>query len=216
MKKIAVILSGSGVFDGAEIHESVLAFLAIEQAGASWHCFAPNIAQHHVINHISGEEMPETRNVLIEAARIARGNIDDIVNLKAADYDALLLPGGFGVAKNLSDFALAGAKCRVNSEVKRVCQEFAREEKPAAYLCIAPTLIPTIYGEGARGTIGNDPDTANAFSKMGGEHVICPVDDYVLDQQRKILTTPAYMLAGSVSEAASGINKLVQELVKLA
>ncbi|UXI01209.1 isoprenoid biosynthesis glyoxalase ElbB [Photobacterium sp. TY1-4] len=216
MKKIAVILSGSGVFDGAEIHESVLALLAIEQAGASWHCFAPNISQHHVINHISGEEMPETRNVLVEAARIARGNIDDIVNLRAVDYDALLLPGGFGVAKNLSDFALAGAKCQVNSEVKRVCQEFDREEKPAAYLCIAPTLIPTIYGEGARGTIGNDPDTANAFTKMGGEHVICPVDDYVLDQQRKILTTPAYMLAGSISEAASGINKLVKELVKLA
>ncbi|MCW8331091.1 isoprenoid biosynthesis glyoxalase ElbB [Photobacterium sp. SDRW27] len=216
MKRIAVILSGSGVFDGTEIHEAVLALHAIEQQGASWHCFAPNINQHHVINHITGEEMPETRNVLVEAARIARGKIDDIVNLQAADYDGLLLPGGFGAAKNLSDFAFAGAGCEINPEVKRACQKFANEDKPAAYLCIAPTLIPAIYGPGAKGTIGYDPDTANAFSKMGGEHINCPVDDYVLDQKRRILTTPAYMLANSISEAASGINKLVKELVKLA
>lgn len=216
MKRIAVILSGSGVFDGAEIHEAVLALHAIEQEGATWHCFAPNIAQHHVINHITGAEMDETRNVLVEAARIARGNIDDIVNLNAADYDALLLPGGFGAAKNLSDFAFTGAGCEVNPEVKRACQAFAKEEKPAAYLCIAPTLIPTIYGPGAKGTIGNDQDTANAFNKMGGEHINCPVNDFVLDQKRRILTTPAYMLAGSITEAASGINKLVKELVKLA
>lgn len=216
MKKIAVILSGSGVYDGTEIHEAVLAMHAIEQQGASWHCFAPNITQHHVINHITGEEMPESRNVLIEAARIARGKIDDIATLNAADYDAVLLPGGFGAAKNLSDFAFAGAGCEVNPEVLRACQDFAREEKPAGFLCIAPALIPAIYGPGAKGTIGYDPDTAHAFNRMGGEHINCPVDDYVLDQKRRILTTPAYMLAGSISEAASGIDKLVKELVKLA
>jgi len=216
MKRIAVILSGSGVFDGTEIHEAVLAMYAIEQERASWHCFAPNINQHHVINHITSEEMPETRNVLVEAARIARGNIDDIVNLKAAEYDALLVPGGFGAAKNLSDFAFAGAGCEVNTEVIRACQDFAKEDKPTGFLCIAPTLIPAIYGPGAKGTIGYDPDTAHAFNRMGGEHINCPVDDYVLDQKRRILTTPAYMLANSISEAASGINKLVKELVKLA
>lgn len=216
MKKVAVILSGSGVFDGTEIHEAVLSLHAIEQAGASWHCFAPNIEQHHVINHLTGEEMPETRNVLIEAARITRGQIDDIAILNPADYDALLVPGGFGAAKNLSDFALAGPKCTIHPEVKRVCQQFAEEEKPAGYLCIAPTLIPQIYGSGVKGTIGNDPDTANAFIQMGGEHIDCPVHDFVLDQQRRLLTTPAYMLAGSISEAASGIGKLVQTLVKLA
>ncbi|ELR63249.1 Sigma cross-reacting protein 27A [Photobacterium marinum] len=216
MKKIAVILSGSGVFDGTEIHEAVLALHAIEQEGASWHCFAPNIAQHHVINHLTGEEMDEKRNVLIEAARIARGNIENLENLKAADYDGLLLPGGFGAAKNLSDFAFTGAGCEINPEVKRACQEFAKEEKPAGFLCIAPVMIPAIYGPGAKGTIGYDADTAHAFNKMGGEHINCPVDDYVLDQKRRILTTPAYMQASSISEAASGINKLVKELVKLA
>ncbi|MGF1701031.1 isoprenoid biosynthesis glyoxalase ElbB [Photobacterium makurazakiensis] len=216
MKKIAVILSGSGVFDGSEIHEAVLALHAIEQEGASWHCFAPSIEQHHVINHLTGEAMDESRNVLIEAARIARGNIDDVANLDTADYDALLLPGGFGAAKNLSDFAFAGSKCAVNPEVKRVCQKFANEDKPAGYLCIAPALIPQIYGSGAKATIGNDPDTAKAFNDMGGEHIECPVNDFVLDQKRRLLTTPAYMLAGSISEAASGINKLVKELVKIA
>ncbi|WP_299019929.1 isoprenoid biosynthesis glyoxalase ElbB [uncultured Photobacterium sp.] len=216
MKKIAVILSGSGVFDGTEIHEAVLALHAIEQEGASWHCFAPNIPQHHVINHLTGEEMDEQRNVLIEAARIARGNIEPIENLKAANFDGLLLPGGFGAAKNLSDFAFAGAGCEINPEVKRACQEFAKEDKPAGFLCIAPTLIPAIYGPGAKGTIGYDADTAIAFNRMGGEHINCPVDDYVLDQKRRILTTPAYMLASSISEAASGISKLVKELVKLA
>lgn len=160
MKKIAVILSGSGVFDGAEIHESVLALLAIEQEGASWHCFAPNMDQHHVINHLTGEEMAETRNVLTEAARIARGQIDDLASLDPSQYDALLLPGGFGAAKNLSDFAFKGSECTIHPEVKRVCQKFAEEEKPAGYLCIAPAMIPLIYGPGAKGTIGNDPDTA--------------------------------------------------------
>ncbi|GAL07788.1 sigma cross-reacting protein 27A [Photobacterium aphoticum] len=151
MKKIAVILSGSGVFDGTEIHEAVLSLYAIELEGASWHCFAPNIDQHHVINHLTGEDMPETRNVLVEAARIARGQISDITTLNPAEYDALLLPGGFGVAKNLSDFAFAGADCTIHPDIKRVCQQFADEEKPAAYLCIAPTLIPLIYGPGAKG-----------------------------------------------------------------
>ncbi|WP_027251504.1 isoprenoid biosynthesis glyoxalase ElbB [Photobacterium halotolerans] len=216
MKKVAVILSGSGVFDGSEIHEAVLALYAIEQAGASWHCFAPNVEQHHVINHITGEPMNETRNVLIEASRIARGQIQDVAELSARDFDALLLPGGFGAAKNLSDFAIKGASCQIHPEVKRTCQEFARAQKPAAYLCIAPVLIPQIYGKGAKGTIGHDKEVASAFRAMGGDHIDCPVDEFVLDQERCLLSTPAYMLAGSISEAASGINKLVQQLVKMA
>jgi enhancing lycopene biosynthesis protein 2 len=216
MKKIAVILSGSGVFDGAEIHESVLALHAIEKQGASWHCFAPNIDQYHVINHLTGEKSNDTRNVLVEAARIARGQIEDVANLNIDEYDALLMPGGFGVAKNLSDFAINGTQCSINDDVINACQAFANAEKPAGYLCIAPTLIPLIYGPGAKATIGNDPDTAGAFNIMGGEHVNCPANDFVLDQKRRLLTTPAYMLASSISEAAEGINKLVGELVKLA
>ncbi|WP_076588889.1 isoprenoid biosynthesis glyoxalase ElbB [Vibrio ostreicida] len=216
MKKIAVILSGSGVFDGAEIHEAVLALHAIEKQGASWHCFAPNIDQHHVINHLTGEDMAETRNVLTESARIARGNIEDLAHLNTNDYDALLLPGGFGAAKNLSNFALAGAECQINAEVATACRAFAAARKPAGYLCIAPALIPLVYPNGVQGTIGNDLATAQGFTALGGEHIDCAVDEYVFDQEHRVLSTPAYMLAGSLTEAAAGIDKLVKKLVNLA
>ncbi|AIS56935.1 isoprenoid biosynthesis glyoxalase ElbB [Vibrio coralliilyticus] len=215
MKKIAVILSGSGVFDGAEIHESVLALHAIEKQGASWHCFAPNIEQLHVINHITGEEMAETRNVLTEAARIARGNIEDVAKLNAEEFDALLLPGGFGAAKNLTDFAVNGAECSINTHVASACRAFAQARKPAGYLCIAPAIIPMIYDNGVKGTIGNDDATASAFNALGGEHITCEVDDIVFDEEHKVLSTPAYMLAGNISQAASGIEKLVNKLVEI-
>ncbi|MYM58903.1 isoprenoid biosynthesis glyoxalase ElbB [Vibrio sp. OCN044] len=216
MTKVAVILSGSGVYDGAEIHESVLALHALEKQGASWHCFAPNIEQLHVINHLTGEEMPEKRNVLTEAARIARGNIEDVANLKADDFDALLVPGGFGAAKNLTDFAVNGAECSINTHVKSACRDFAQANKPAGYLCIAPTIIPMIYDNGVKATIGNDEGTAAAYNALGGQHINCPVDEIVFDEEHKVLSTPAYMLASTISEAASGIEKLVEKLVKLA
>lgn len=216
MKKIAVILSGSGVYDGTEIHEAVLALYAIEKAGATWHCFAPNINQLHVINHKTGEEMDETRNVLVEAARIARGNIDDVAKLNVDEYDALLLPGGFGVAKNLTDFAIAGAECSINTHVAQACRAFAKANKPAGYLCIAPTIIPMIYDQGVKGTIGNDEATAAAFDRMGGEHIDCQVDEVHFDENHKVLSTPAYMLAENISQAASGIDKLVNKLVEIA
>ena len=216
MKKVAVILSGSGVYDGAEIHESVLALHALEKQGASWHCFAPNIEQLHVINHVTGEEMSETRNVLTEAARIARGNIEDVANLKAEDFDALLVPGGFGAAKNLTDFAVNGTECSINTHVKSACRDFAQAKKPAGYLCIAPTIIPLIYDNGVKATIGNNEGTAAAFNALGGEHIDCPVSDIVFDDEHNVLSTPAYMLASNISQAASGIDKLVEKLVRLA
>lgn len=215
MKKVAVILSGSGVFDGAEIHESVLALHAIEKQGASWHCFAPNIDQLHVINHKTGEEMDETRNVLVEAARIARGKIEDVAKLNVDDYDALLLPGGFGAAKNLTDFAVKGAECSINTHVASACRAFAQARKPAGYLCIAPTIIPLIYDQGVKATIGNDAATAAAFNTLGGLHVESKVDEVVFDEQHLVLSTPAYMLAENISEAAKGIEALVEKLVSL-
>ncbi|MCW8334151.1 isoprenoid biosynthesis glyoxalase ElbB [Vibrio paucivorans] len=215
MKKIAVILSGSGVFDGAEIHESVLALHAVEKNGASWHCFAPDIDQMHVINHKTGEEMAESRNVLVEAARIARGNIEDVATLNADDFDALLVPGGFGAAKNLTDFAVNGAECSINTHVASACRAFAQARKPAGYLCIAPAIIPMIYGDNVQGTIGNDQATAAAFNQLGGSHIDCPVDDYIFDENHLVLSTPAYMLAGNISEAAAGIEKLVNKLISL-
>ncbi|MFN1548239.1 isoprenoid biosynthesis glyoxalase ElbB [Vibrio natriegens] len=216
MKKIAVIFSGSGVYDGTELHEAVLALHAIEKEGASWHCFAPNIDQLHVINHLTGEEMDETRNVMVESARIARGNIEDVARLHVEDFDALLLPGGFGAAKNLTDFAVSGAECSINTHVAQACRAFAHANKPAAYLCIAPIIIPMIYEQGVKGTIGNDEATSAAFNQMGGEHIECAVDEFVFDEQHKVLSTPAYMLAENISQAASGIEKLVSKLVEIA
>ncbi|HHX8371599.1 TPA: isoprenoid biosynthesis glyoxalase ElbB [Vibrio alginolyticus] len=216
MKKVAVILSGSGVYDGSEIHEAVLALYAIEKADATWHCFAPNIDQLHVINHLTGDEMDETRNVLIESARIARGNIDDVAKLNVDEYDALLLPGGFGAAKNLTDFAVSGAECSINTHVAQACRAFANAKKPAGYLCISPVIIPMIYEQSVKGTVGNDEAVSIAFNQMGGEHTTCPVEDIVFDEKHLVLSTPAYMLAENISQAASGIEKLVSKLIKIA
>ena len=214
--KVAVILSGCGVYDGAEIYESVLTLLALEQEGCQYQCFAPNITQAHVINHLTGEVMPETRNVLVEAARIVRGNIHDLSTANAAEFDALILPGGYGAAKNLSDFAFKGAECSVQPEVLAFCKAMVAQNKPLGFICIAPAIIPHVYGEGAKVTIGTDTGTAAAIEQMGGQHVSCPVDDYVIDEAHKVVSTPAYMLAGNIAEAASGISKLVKAVVRLA
>ncbi len=214
--KVAVILSGCGVYDGAEIYESVLTLLALEQEGCQYQCFAPNITQAHVINHLTGEVMPETRNVLVEAARIVRGNIHDLSAANAAEFDALILPGGYGAAKNLSDFAFKGAECSVQPDVLAFCKAMVAQNKPLGFICIAPAIIPHVYGEGAKVTIGTDTGTAAAIEQMGGQHVSCPVDDCVIDEAHKVVSTPAYMLAGNIAEAASGISKLVKAVVRLA
>ncbi|WP_070966046.1 isoprenoid biosynthesis glyoxalase ElbB [Vibrio sonorensis] len=216
MKRVAVILSGCGVFDGSEIHEAVLTLHAIEKSGATWHCFAPDIEQSHTINHLSGDVDEHKRNVLQESARVCRGNIQDVSKLHSEEFDALVLPGGFGAAKNLTDFALKGAECSINAHVASACRSFCRAGKPAAYMCIAPIIIPMIYPKGTKGTIGNDSDTAQAFETMGGAHISCPVDDYVYDQEHKVLSTPAYMIADNISQAASGIEAMIKKLVELA
>lgn len=217
MKKIAVILSGCGVYDGSEIYESVLTLLRLAQQGAEYQCMAPNIEQLHVINHLKGEVAEgESRNVLVEAARLARGDIIDLATANPADYDALIFPGGFGAAKNLSDFAVKGADASINSEVKSFAQAIHKSGKPVGLICIAPAMTPLIFGEGAVCTIGTDSDTAGAIEAMGGQHQNCTVGNIVIDQERNIITTPAYMLAGSITEAASGINKLVDEVLQRA
>ncbi|MCO7190761.1 MULTISPECIES: isoprenoid biosynthesis glyoxalase ElbB [unclassified Pseudoalteromonas] len=216
MKQVAIILSGCGVFDGAEIHESVLTMLHLERLGASYQCFAPDIQQHHVINHLTGEEQDEQRNVRVEAARIARGEVADLATLDASAFDALILPGGFGVAKNLSDFAFKGAESNILETLKTSCQAFNQLGKPIAYLCIAPALIGHIHPAGTLATIGNDEATAQAVEALGASHVTCGVAEIVVDDNHKVISTPAYMLAGSISEASSGIEKAVQKLLELA
>ena len=216
MKKIAIILSGCGVYDGSEIHESVLTLLAIEQQGATYRCFAPNINQHHVINHLTGEvNASETRNVLEESARIARGDIEDIAELYQDEFDALIFPGGFGAAKNLCTFALDAENYQINTEVLTSAQSFIKAKKPIGFMCIAPAMIPLIFGEDAQGTIGKDRDIAESLMNRGFSHVDCEVDDIIVDEQRKLVSTPAYMLATSLVEAASGINKLVKKVIYL-
>jgi len=214
-KKIAVILSGCGVYDGAEIHESVITLLRLDQRGAQVECFAPDVAQLHVINHLTGEEMPESRNVLVESARIARGAVKDIGQANAADFDALIVPGGFGAAKNLSNFAVEGAGCSINPQVLALAEAFAEAGKPVGLICISPALAAKIYGPGVTCTIGNDADTAAALDKMGATHVECTVEDIVEDPARKLVSTPAYMLGKNISEVASGINKLVDRVLEL-
>ncbi|MDW7645020.1 MAG: isoprenoid biosynthesis glyoxalase ElbB [Desulfuromonadales bacterium] len=219
MAKIGVILSGCGVYDGSEIHETVLTLLAIDRAGAEAVFMAPDIPQMHVINHLTGEPVPgEQRNVLQEAARIARGKIRNLKDVKAADIDALVLPGGFGAAKNLCDFAVKGPDCTVNPEVARLMREIVQAKKPLAAICIAPALVAKVLG-GDRLTpeitIGSDQGTAQALETMGGKHVTCPVREIVIDQKNKIITTPAYMLAEHISEAADGIEKTIKTLIDM-
>ncbi len=212
---VAVILSGCGVFDGAEIHESVLSLLALDRQGAGYQCFAPDIPQHHVINHLSGDEMDESRNVLIEAARIARGDIKPLSEFDAASYDALLLPGGFGVAKNLSTLAFDGPQCTVNPEVHAAVTAMAEAGKPIGALCISPAVIARIL-KGARVTIGEDPGTAGAIEAMGGVHQKSSHGEVVIDERLKLVTSPCYMLDASIGQVAEGAENTVRALLAMA
>lgn len=213
--KIAVILAGCGVFDGSEIHESTLTLLYLNELGAEVHCFAPNMLQAQVINHYTKSQELETRNVLVESARIARGQIKDIAELNVKNFGGLIVPGGFGAAKNLSDFASKGANCTVRPDVLKVTQAFAKAGKPIGLLCIAPHLAPKIYGQGIICTIGNDSNTAHTLEQMGAIHQECTVDNIIEDKEHKLVTTPAYMLGQSIAEIAPGIKKLVIRILQL-
>jgi enhancing lycopene biosynthesis protein 2 len=215
MKKIGVLLAGCGVFDGSEIHEAVLTLLAIEKAGAEAVCMAPDKPQLHVINHLSGEVMEEERNVLVEAARIARGNIQDLATVQAADLDALIVPGGFGAAKNLSKFAVDGPSGEVDAGVRALVEGMHASGKPIGLICISPAVGAQILGnKGIEVTIGTDADTASAIETTGAHHVSCGVTEIHADSERKIVSTPAYMLGQNVPEVGKGIEKLVQKVVE--
>lgn len=215
MKPVAVILSGCGVFDGAEIHESVLTLLALDRHNASYQCLAPNITQTRVINHLTQQPTSETRNVLIEAARIARGDIIDLATANPDDYSAAIFPGGFGAALNLSSFALLGAQCQIQPDVLRFSRAMLAQKKPLGFICIAPAMIPLIAGPDVKLTIGHDCDTAAQISAMGGQPIDCDVHHIVIDATHRIVSTPAYMLASRISEAATGIERLVAEVLAL-
>ena len=217
-KKIGVVLSGCGVYDGAEIHESVLTLLALDRRGAEAILCAPDVPQMHVVNHLSGQvEEGASRNVLTESARIARGRIRDVATVGADELDGLVLPGGFGAAKNLCDFAVKGASCSVHPEVARLVREVHAQGKPVGAVCIAPALVAKVLGsEKPKLTIGTDAATARSLEAMGATHVACAVSELAVDREKKLVSTPAYMLGQRISEVADGIDAAVAALLEMA
>jgi enhancing lycopene biosynthesis protein 2 len=216
-KKVGVVLSGCGVYDGAEVHESVITLLALDKAGATIICMAPDVPQMHVIDHLKGEPAAgENRNVLIESARIARGEIKNMKEVTAKDLDALIFPGGFGAAKNLCTFAVEGAECKVDPEVERLVKEMHGAKKPLGFICIAPAMAAKILGSHhPKLTIGNDAGTAAAIEKMGGKHVERKVDEIAVDEVNRIVSTPAYMLGPTITAISKGIEKCVEQVLKM-
>jgi enhancing lycopene biosynthesis protein 2 len=214
MKKFAVVLSGNGVFDGAEIHEATLSLYAIAKKGASYEIFAPDIPQHHVINHITGEEMNETRNVLVESSRIARGNIKPLSEFSGKDFDALVFPGGFGAAKNLSNFAFDGENCKVNPDVEKAIREMISLGKPVGALCISPVILAKVLGD-VELTIGRDTGTAEAIEKMGATHTMTSHGEVVVDKKYKVVTTPCYMLDATIDQIGDGASNVIDAVLEL-
>ena len=214
MKKFAVVLSGCGVFDGAEIHEATLSLLAIAKQGCSYEIYAPDTTQHHVINHITGEEMDETRNVLVESARIARGSIHDLKQFNPEEFDGLLFPGGFGAAKNLSSWAFEGADASVLPEVEEAIRGMVQLKKPVGALCIAPVILAKIFGE-VNLTIGDDESTIDALESLGATHVYTTHGEVVVDADNNLVTTPCYMLDATISQIAEGADNIVDAMIGL-
>ncbi len=217
-KKIGVLLAGCGVKDGSEIHEATLTLYFLDMKGAEIVCMAPDKDQMDVVDHVTGKATGEKRNALVEAARIARGNIIDVKKVKAADLDAIIVPGGFGSAKNLCTFGVDGPECTADEDAARLLREMHRAGKPIGALCIAPALIARVFGADAAPeiTIGTDSGTAAAMEKMGAKHKKADVDEIVVDAKNKIVTTPCYMLAQSIKDVGTGAAKLVAKVMEMA
>lgn len=215
-KSVGVILSGSGFLDGTEVQEAVLVLLALSRAGADVRIFAPDVKLQEV-DHKTGVATGLERSVLAESARIARSQIADLASVAGSDVDAWVFPGGFGAAKNLSDFVTKGALATVNKDVGRVLREALSAQIPIAACCIAPAVLAAAAKQASthlRLTIGNDKDTAKQIAAMGHIHVECPVDDIVLDKDRRVVTSPAYMYAdASIAAVANGIDKMVAQVL---
>ena len=219
MAKICVVLSGCGYLDGSEIHEAVCTLLALDQTGSEIVCASPDVPQADVVNH--AEQCPmvgESRSVLLESARIARAKVSDVATVGAGQIDALIMPGGFGAAKNLSTFATEGAKCKVNPGLAKLIGDLLEAGKPVGAICIAPAVLAVVLGGrgiNAKLTIGTDKDVAAVINSVGCTHVDCAADDLVVDEQHKIVSTPAYMLASGPAEVYAGVFKLVNKVLEL-
>lgn len=215
--RIGVILSGCGVQDGSEIHEAVLTLLVLDRAGVEAVCFAPDTPQAAVVDHRTEKPTAESRNVLTEAARIVRGRIQPLSQAKPDELAGVILPGGYGAAMNLSTFAEDGACCRVHPDLERLLRALHAQGKPIGAICIAPVIVAKLFGdEQPVLTMGNDPATAKTLEAMGAVHRQATVSEVVVDERLKVATTPAYMLAARITEAASGIERLVAEVLRMA
>lgn len=214
-KKFAVILAGCGHQDGSEIHEATLTLWAIHRHGCEFQCFAPDIGQHHVLNHINGQEMAERRNVLIEAARIARGRIVSLAGFAPDGFDGLILPGGFGAAKNLCSYAFDGPECVVDPEVAQAIRAMHEAGKPIGALCIAPVIVAKVLGDGVVLTSGQNADTAAHLEAMGAKNRPTSHGEIVVDADKKVVSTPCYMLDSRIDQVAEGIDRLVVAMLEM-
>jgi enhancing lycopene biosynthesis protein 2 len=219
-RRVAVVLCGCGRGDGSEVHESVSVLVHLSRHGAQYRCFAPDAMQSDVVNHATGKPVPEARNQMVEAARISRGEISPLSSLSAEGFDAVVFPGGFGAAKNLCTFALDGADCQVNPDVRRVVDAFHARRKPIAMCCIAPVIAArvlgrTMGGEGCQVTIGSDEGAASAIKKMGSTNVAKHVTEAYVDRAHRVVTTPAYMCDAGPWDVFTGIGKMIDETMKL-
>lgn len=213
-KHVAIILSGCGVKDGSEIHEAVCSMLAVARAGMTYQCFAPDIAQHHVTNHLIGQPMKESRNCLVEAARIARGQIKPLAQFEAKDFDAMILPGGYGAVTNLSSFADKGANCQVNSDVTQAVQAMCKAKKPIGALCIAPAILAKLI-PGVVVTAGEDEEVHAAMRQMGAQTKNTTHGEVVVDEENKVVTSPCYMLEATIDQIYAGAENVVKALRQL-
>lgn len=215
-KTVGVVLSGCGFLDGSEIHEATLTLLALDQRGVKTVVMAPDVAQHHVVNHVQKKAAAGERNVLEESARIARGNIRPLGEVKVSELDALIFPGGFGAAKNLCTWAFEGTKMTVRDDVAALIREVHAAKKPLGFICIAPVIGAKVLGHGVHLTIGDDPETAAAIEAFGGKHVARKVEEIEVDREKRVVSTPAYMFHTSIAHVQKGIDRLVSAVLELA
>ena len=213
MKKFAVVLCGCGPMDGSEIHESVMTLLAIDRNECQYTIFAPDADQYHVMNHYTKEVMPEKRNMLVEAARIARGDIHPLTELKSADFDAVVFPGGFGAAKNLFTYAIKGTKAEVDAEVERVIKDFHAQRKPIGALCISPVLLAKVLGN-ITITVGTDERTIHDVESFGAQHINTQQTEVIADKENMVFSTPCYMLPATIADIADCAENLIETILE--
>ena len=224
--KAAVILSGSGVFDGSEIHESVFTLLALEENGVDYQCFAPNKSQYHVVNHLSGEPMEETRNVMVESARIARGKVKDLIDLSANEFDFLVIPGGFGAAKNLNQWAIAGPEGELDEVVQKTVLDFVQTGKPICGLCMGPTVIAQSLADEKYApilTVGTTEEQSpydiaaisNGMETFGSRVEFKTIKEVAVDKELKIVSAPCYMMEASMVQVRANITQAIEATMEL-